>query len=321
MTYLLGVAAITHPVAAAAGSVIVAGLLAARSRIHRFATEILSASELRDALTLAAAALVLLPVVPDASIRWLGGLNPARVWTLAVVIMALQGAGYAAQRWLGARRGLALAGLAAGFVSSTATIAAMGARARKNPALTEAGAASGLFSTMATFLQFAVVVAAAYPRMLATFALPLAVGLLAASIAAAGFFHRARRERPGEERRGRAFSLAHATFFAAGLAAVTAAVGLVNDNAGADAARLGAAIAGFADAHAAGAAILSLAADGKLEAGEALRACLLGISTNAASKVIVAFAAGGRAFGWRIAAGIATSLAAMWATAYALASV
>lgn len=93
VTYLLGVTAITQPAASAAGAVIVATLLAARSRLHRFATEVLTEHETRDALILAGAALVLLPLLPDRPQPWLGGLDPQRVWGLAVLIMALQGAG------------------------------------------------------------------------------------------------------------------------------------------------------------------------------------------------------------------------------------
>ena len=47
-------------------AVVVASLLAARTRLHRFATHVLTARELHDGLVLGAAALVVLPVVPAA---------------------------------------------------------------------------------------------------------------------------------------------------------------------------------------------------------------------------------------------------------------
>jgi uncharacterized membrane protein (DUF4010 family) len=315
VTYLLGVAAIAQPAATAAGAVIVAALLAARNRMHRFAIEVLSAAELRDALILAGAALVLLPALPDVPVAWLGGLNMQRIWALAVLIMALQGAGYVAQRWLGARRGLALAGLASGFVSSTATIAALGVRTRKDASLLDASVASALFSTMATFIQFAIVAAAVHLPSLAVLAVPLAAGLLVTSAAAALFFLRAR-DGKGSAKRGRAFNLLHATLFAFGLAAVTAIVGIVNEHAGAGAAQWSAALAGFADAHAAGAAVLSLVADGRMPLAIGVWACLLGISTNAASKLAVAFFTGGASYGLRVGAGLSASLAAAWLGAY-----
>lgn len=192
ITYLLGVAAIPEPEAAAAGAVLVAALLAARSPIHRFAVEVLSADELRDALILAGSALVLLPLLPSQPLAWLGGLNPRSIWSLAVVMMALQGAGYIAQRWLGARRGLALAGLAAGFVSSTAAIAATGVRVKGGSAKMDAGVASALFSTLATFILFAVIGVTVHAPSLRLLAPPLAVGFAVTALAAGLFYLRAR---------------------------------------------------------------------------------------------------------------------------------
>jgi hypothetical protein len=65
VTFLLGVAAIEHPALAAGAAAVVAALLSARARLHRFSTDVLSTEELRDALLLAGAALVVLPLVPS----------------------------------------------------------------------------------------------------------------------------------------------------------------------------------------------------------------------------------------------------------------
>jgi len=230
--------------------------------------------------------------------------------------MALQGAGYVAQRWLGARRGLALAGLAAGFVSSTATIAALGGHARARDAALDAAAASALFSTMATFILFAIIAATLHAPSLRLLAAPLAAGLAASVLAASFFFLRAGGAHDGAPRRGRAFSLPQAALFAFGLAALTAAVAMASERYGAGAAQGGTALAGFLDAHAAGASVLALAAGGALAPEAALWACLLGLSTNTASKIVVAFAAGGMRFGLRVGAGLLAAAAAMWAAAW-----
>jgi uncharacterized membrane protein (DUF4010 family) len=318
VTYLLGVAAIPQPAASAAGAVIVAALLAARSRLHRFSTEVLTAREMRDALLFAGAALVLLPLVPDTALAWLGGTNPRTVWTYAVIIMAMQAGGYIAQRWLGARRGLALSGFASGFVSSTATIAAMGARMRGRPALLNASVAGALFSTMATYVLFAVIVASLHWPSLAVLAMPLAAGLACTVLASAWFYLRDGAAHAAQQRPGRAFNLWHATGFALGIAALSAAVGIANEQAGTAAAQAGAAIAGFLDAHAAGASLLSLAADGRLPAQALAASCLLGISTNALSKAFAAFVTGGARYGACVSAGLAAGLAGAWAAALLL---
>lgn len=316
VTYLLGITAITQPAAAAAGAVIVAALLAARSRLHRFATEVLTERETRDALILAGAALVLLPLLPDRPQPWLGGLDPQRVWALAVLIMALQGAGYIAQRWLGAHRGLALAGLASGFASSTAVIGALGLKQRGGHGNRDASVAAALFSTMATFIQSAILAAAVHWPALALLGPALAAGLAATALAAGRFYLRARDGRGVEPRKGRAFSPWQAIGFALALAVLGALAGLMNEHYGSGAVQAGAALAGFGDAHAAGASALALVADGRLETAAAVMACLLAISTNTASKLVVAFATGGAGYGWRVGAGLLLALAAMWA-AYA----
>jgi uncharacterized membrane protein (DUF4010 family) len=77
---------------------------------------------------LAGLALVLLPLLPDAPLAWLGGMRARPLASLVLLILALQAAGHVALRLLGPRFGLAAAGFFGGFVSSTATIAAFGAR-------------------------------------------------------------------------------------------------------------------------------------------------------------------------------------------------
>ena len=127
-TYLIGVQAVLVPAIAAASGVALAALLAARERLHRFATELLSEQELHDGLLLAALVLIALPVLPAGPVPALGGLDLRRVVALVVLILAVQAAGHVALRAFGARGGLPLAGFLSGFVSSTATVATLGRR-------------------------------------------------------------------------------------------------------------------------------------------------------------------------------------------------
>src|SRR5665811_67612 len=128
LTVLLGGFALKEPVTASALAVTVAIALMARTRIHHFIRDVLSEEELTDALIFAAAALVVLPLVPD---RYVGPFSAG---------------GHLAVRLLGPRFGLPLAGLASGFVSSVATIASMGARARKDPLISRPAAAGAVLS-------------------------------------------------------------------------------------------------------------------------------------------------------------------------------
>jgi hypothetical protein len=78
----------------------------------------LTEQELRDALLIAAAALILLPIVPDRPLGPGDALNPYTVWRRVVVIMVIGALARVAVRALGPRRGIPLAGFAGGFVSA-----------------------------------------------------------------------------------------------------------------------------------------------------------------------------------------------------------
>ena len=158
VTYLVGVLCLVDTALGAGAAVTVATLLAARERLHRFATKALSEAELHDALLLAALALVLLPLAPAEPPAVLAAWLPVAPRTLlltVVLILALQAAGHVAGRLFGARLGLPLSGLFSGFVSSTATIVAMGGRARAAHEQGDSAAAptaAALLSTVATWL-------------------------------------------------------------------------------------------------------------------------------------------------------------------------
>ncbi|MGB8401388.1 MgtC/SapB family protein, partial [Bradyrhizobium sp.] len=126
-TVLLGALSMQQPPLAAGLGVTVAVVLAAKSRLHHFVRNFLAESELQDALIFAGATLVVLPLVPDRPMGPYGALNPHAIWVIVILIMAISSAGYVAVRLLGTKFGLPVAGLASGFISSTATVGAMGA--------------------------------------------------------------------------------------------------------------------------------------------------------------------------------------------------
>ena len=110
-TALIGMLAVPAPALAAGAAVVLAVVLAARDRLHRFATQWLSDAEMHDTLMLAALVLILLPLLPAQPLAWLGGLSPRRMLTLLVVILAMQALSHVAQRLLGGRLGLPVSGL------------------------------------------------------------------------------------------------------------------------------------------------------------------------------------------------------------------
>ena len=152
VAYLLGALAYTRPAVAVAVAVVVAGLLVSKTRIHRFAREILSEVEVEDAIKFFVVAFVILPLLPDRQLGPYGVLNPAKVWLLVVLLTGIGWVGYIGVRALGPERGVLVTGLAGGFVSATATTASMGRLSRTATSL-RAPLASALLASLATFVQ------------------------------------------------------------------------------------------------------------------------------------------------------------------------
>jgi uncharacterized membrane protein (DUF4010 family) len=307
VTYLVGVLCVQQPALGAAAAVVVAALLAARERLHRFATRALSEAELHDALLLAALALVALPLLPATPLPLLGDLQPRALGLLVVLILALQAAGHVALRLFGAGAGLALSGLFAGFVSSTATIGAMGVQARHEPARRAACTAGAMLSTAATWVQAIVMLLAVAP--------PLARQLLPAALAGFGValasgLWQARGAQPAT---GGPLRVREALLVAVLLSAITLMVGWAQRAFGVQGVFASALLSALADAHASIAALGALHTGGRLAADDAALAVLLALSANALTRAVVAFATGGRAFGARLALSLAASTAAGWA--------
>ena len=312
-TVPLGGLAMQRPALAGGIAVILAVLLAAKSRLHQFVGRILTDEELHDALIFAAATLVVLPLLPDRAMGPYGALNPRSIWLVVILVMAISAAGYVAVRVLGARFGLPLAGLAAGFISSTATIGAMGGRAAKQSDVMAGSVAGAVLSTVATIIQMALVLGTTSLATLWSLAAPLFCAGLAAVIYGAVFTSLALRQTAEADiQGGHAFSLRTAFVFAATLSSVLLACAALQDQFGENGVIVAAALAGFADTHAAAISVAALVASGKLTASDALLPILAGLSTNTISKIILAATSGGRAFALRVIPGLLLVAGAAW---------
>jgi uncharacterized membrane protein (DUF4010 family) len=316
VTFALGVLAMRNAPIAAGMGVVVAVVLAAKSRMHRFSQQLLTAQEMHDLLLLAACAFVVLPLLPDRSIDPWGAINPHRLWLLVVAVMGVSSVAYVAMRALGARLGLALAGLAGGFVSGTATVAAMGDGARANPASTAAYASAGLLANVATIIQMVVVLATLSPELLRLAAWPL----LAAGIAVAGSAllaswrafssssdtHDVASRRPFEPRRAIGFVLI--------LTVVLLFAAIMRDWLGNSSLPWILGLSGFADVHAAAASAAQLVATGQVKPAVALTSILAALTANSLGKCLFAAFRGGWPYARRVVPGIVLMMIAFAAT-------
>ena len=313
LTCLLGGLAAREPLLAAGLGVLLASLLALREHMHNFVRGVLSERELHDALLFAAATLIVLPLAPDRYVGPYAAINPHALAGVVVLVMLVSALGYIALRVVGPRYGLPLAGFISGFVSSSATIHALGQRARGEPTLMPGLVAGAVLSSVATIVQLAAVIALLAPSMLVPLFKPMLFAGLAALLYAGWFTWRALRTEPATySGQGRAFNLGMAFGFAGLVGTVMVIAAALNHWLGGHGVLVTMFVSGLADAHAAAAAAASLQSTGKIDAPAAVLAVLVGLSANTLVKVFVAVLAGGHDYAWRIVPGLMLMMIGAW---------
>jgi len=313
--YLLGVLAMSELLLSAGLGAGVALILAAKSKLHDFIRDTLSTQELYDGLLLLGAVLIVLPLLPDRALDPWGVFNLQKLWRLVVLVMTINAFGYIAQRALGPRLGLPISGLAGGFISATATIAAMATLARSNEKERSGAIAGALLANLGTIIQLAIVLGLMAPALLraSMYALLFAGAVAALSGGIAGW-HAWHALDPDERSpRGRAFDIRAALAFATVVAVILLASALLSAYFGQQGAMIAAAVGGLADAHAPAASAAQLSVAGKLDRDSAMLAVGLALATNSISKVVLSFVNGGRGFGLIIGAGMVLLLVAFGA--------
>lgn len=316
LTPLLGGLAMSDTLIASALAACVAVVLALKEPIHRFVKGVLTDVEVGDGLIFAIATLVVWPLLPDRFLGPMDAINPHKVWLLVVLILAVGACGHIAMRLLGARFGLAVAGFAAGFVSSLATIGAMAGRSNKDPTALDAAVSGAALSTVATFLQLAFLLFAVNPATFSALKWPLAAGAVTAAIYGLAFTLRAfRSEEPAASEPGRAFSVKTALVLAGTMTFMLVAVAALKNWFGDTGVIAGLALAGIVDAHSASVSVASLVLSGQFLPQQAVFPILAALSTNAMAKLVMAISAGSSAFSLRIVPGLILSLAAAWIVA------
>lgn len=313
LTLLLGALAIRAVSLAAALGVSVAIVLAARGRLHHFVSIAMSQKEWNNALILGAAVFVLWPLLPDRTIDPYDVINPHAIWRFIVLMLLIGALGHIAQRLLGPRLGLALTGLLSGFVSSIATIGAMGARAVQTPAQADAAATGAVLSTVATVLQLALVLFVTHPPTFLVLARPLACGLAAALAYAALTAARSVHSQPGAGLQlDSRVDIKDALLLSLMISAILLLSGALSAWLGNRGLLLASFIGGFADAHSTAASAASFAAHGKISSQAATGPILAGFTANTFSKCVIAFTSGNRRFAMQVFPGLLLVAIAVW---------
>lgn len=311
VTYGIGVLSPRAPVLAASAAVVVASLLAATEPLHELVRVKLTRSELRDGLVLLLFALVLLPIAPDQQVGPFGAINPQTLVRLVILLMAVTSAGYVAQRLLGARVGLMVLGFASGFVSSTATIAAMGLRARL-AGNWQSAAAGALASNVATVVLYALIIATIDLRLLGLLALPLGCAA-ATALGSALLLSRVSSAPAGDDgERSRAFRLWSALGFAAIVSLVGIASAALHERIGEAGIVLVSGAAALVDAHSTAGSVATLFHGGAISAHTAQLAVLTALSSNSLTKLAMAASSRHRQFALTVGGSVLLVAGSAW---------
>jgi len=308
---LLGGLAMRAPLAASALAVVVAILVHAKSNLHRISRELISDREMADGLILLAFALIVLPVLPDRAVDPYGAFNPATIWKLVVLVMAVGALGHVALRVVGTRWGLPVSGFFAGFVSATAATASFGQQARKQPPLMASSVGATMLANLASLLLFVPILLAVAPDLFAASRWILAAAAAALLLhAALGLRQGIGAEVPSPGADSRMFRIGQAVGFAALIAAVMGVSSLLGQWLGPNGAMAAAFLTALAELQAAMATIASLFQGGVLDLEQGRWAVVGLLIASALSKSVVAFSSGGARYGLRVAVGLWSMVAA-----------
>lgn len=315
-TVLLGGLALEQPALAAALGVVVAILLWAKAPLARLSREVITDQEVRDALLLAACALVVLPLLPSEAVDPWGVLVPYKLWQIVVLVMGTGMLGHVALRAVGARWGLPVAGFFSGFASSTASVAGFGRSSRAAPALVPPSASAALLANLASLLLFAAVIGTTSPALLRASAWPLLAGaLVLLGFAALGLRHVPDEAVP-ETSTAKAFQLQHALMIAVAIAAVLLVSEGLRQLFGQAGALVGATVAALGELHAAAASIASLTTSGGLELGQARWGVIALLASASLAKSVLAFLSGGARYGGIVSVGLGAMVVGAAAVAW-----
>lgn len=305
LTFVLGAVAVLGEMrVAAAGGVVLATILASREALHGF-MRTLTWPELRSAIVLLAMTLVVLPLIPAEPIGPFGGISPAKIWTLAILLAGVSFAGYVAAKVLGGRSGELAAGAAGGLLSSTAVSLANARRSTEQdaPGLLAAGA---LVAGAVSYARTGLLIAALAPALTMRVAPALAAGTLV-MVAAALLMARRGAEADGPQAARNPFEL----WSVIQMALLLTVIGFVARAAAAWFGNGGiivvSALAGFADVDAATLTVAGMAGT-ELALDVATTAILAAVVSNTAAKAGYGLGLGTWGFGWRFALASAAAL-------------
>jgi uncharacterized membrane protein (DUF4010 family) len=184
LVYLIGVlCALNLYIVAVTVAITVLLVLYFKKTLHEWAKH-LQNQELVSAIQFIIIAFVVLPLLPNQAYGPYGFFNPYVIWLMVVFICGISFASYIAIKIIGERKGIALTGFLAGFISSTALTLSFSGESKKNGSIISPYVLAVIVASTAMFFRVLIEVAVFSLDLLKVVYIPmLAMGFTGISFA------------------------------------------------------------------------------------------------------------------------------------------
>ena len=295
---------------AAALGILCAFLVHSKGPIQRWSRELLSEHELRDGLILGAAALIVMPLIPQAAVDPWGVLSLYALWKVVVLFMTVGMLGHILTRVLGPYWGLPVTGFFSGFVSSTAAIASFGHLAKSDENQLPQAFGCAMLAQLASLCLFIAILSTTSIALMISMVFPLLAGAFFLALTAGiALLNRQKIAPQTEFKTDRVFKLSSALLIAAIIALMLILSAWLQHVFGNTGVLVAAALAALAELHAAAASLGQLFASGNLPLTTAQWGVVVILAASATAKSVLAFTIGGMKYGTHISLGLAAMVA------------
>jgi uncharacterized membrane protein (DUF4010 family) len=294
LTFFLGVLTYYHEITLAIVlAVIITLILYARSVLHHFAQK-MKKEELADTLKFAVIAFVILPLLPNQGYGPYEIFNPYIIWLMVVFISGISFAGYILMRWLG-ERGITLAGVLGGLISSTAVTTSFAQRSKKEKKVFKALVLGVILANGLMFIRILIEVFVLNRTLFVKMLLPFSVLIIVSAIFSYFIWKKSKNVK-GKVSITSPFTLGPALKFGIFFAVILALVKIADVYLSSKGVYLVSFISGFADVDAITVSLSQLGGN-TLTNDVAMKGITLAALTNVAVKGGIAYWFGGKKFG------------------------
>ncbi len=274
-------------------AVVITIILYTRSLLHHFA-EKMKKEEMADTLKFALIAFVILPLLPNQGYGPYEIFNPFIIWLMVVFISGISFFGYILMKWFG-EKGIALAGILGGLISSTAMTTSFAQRSKKEKKIFRALVLGVILANSLMFIRIIIEVFVLNRNLIPKVLPPLSI-LIVVSAIFSYFLWKKSKKVQGKIKLSSPFTLTQALKFGAFFAVILALVKLADVYLSSKGVYLVSFISGFADVDAITVSLSQLAQD-TLSLETARNGIILAALTNVGVKGGIAYFLGGKDFG------------------------